>query len=406
MNPIKQKAVKVRTEIPEAKQLQTFVRNLGSTEPAELYMVGTLAYINIDLLLPILSITEKWFIDNSVRYDPEIFEIPHYVVIKKGIYVNKYGITKLIAQSREAVAFKLQDYIYEVIYKLEKNGTVTMSEIDSRKELERTILHYQEVQNRNLEELKEYEDEMRSLELNIYELNAKNEQLIIESKHKDELIHEYEEELNRLTGICNILGKYVKKKKPNCEALDDIDIESDEDINASDATIAIESLKQSKKALRKLETKRGLSETKRGLSETKRGLSETKRGLSETKNIKTEKKVIREKEQSRKKNSNFYLIRSNEPFYQDYYRWAIKTELPTQPINAVSHEHEELLYDSYIDYSKAVLNGYCIPNPSYMFIYYRDLHIDAQTNKIISLLLIASVFRSEDIDAIINQNGW
>ena len=389
------KAIRVRTEIPEAKQLQVFVRSLGSSEPAELYMVGNLAYINIDLLLPILSVAEKWFLNNATECTGDTLDVPHYVRLKKGIYVNKYGITKLIAQSKEAVAFKLQDYIYEVIYKLEKNGTVSMGDIESRKELERAITNYQEVQSRNLEELKEYEDEIRRLELTIYELTTKNEQLNVDCKHKDELIEEYEDEISKLMGICRTLGKYVKKKKPESTIIDDLELEcsSDEDITVQEASDANDMFKKSKKSIKKIKEKG---------NEWKR--SDESKKDSESK--KSDKQDTQRSGSSKIKNAVKYLIRSNEPFYQDAYRWSIKTEMPKNSINTLSIDHEEMLYDTYKEYSKAVLRGECISNPSYMFIHYADLHIDQRSTKIVTAMLAASVFRTEDIDIIISQNGW
>ena len=389
------KAIRVRTETSESKQLQVFVRNLGATETAELYMVGNLAYMKINLLLQLLSVSEKWFINNSVEYTFDSLEIPHYIKLKKGIYVNKYGITKLISQSKEAVAFKLQDYIYEVIYKLEKNGTVSMDDIESRKELERTLVQFQEVQDRNLEELKEYDINVKTLELELYEATLKAERLRVECKYKEELIQEYEDDTNKLINACSILGKYVKKKKPAATLIDDlnvddiVDFDSDDDVTHQDALDALATFKKTKKDIKHIRERPQVSETKN---------AERPKEVSIISDASTK---------SIKKYPISYLIRSNEPFYQDAYMWAIKSEIPTKcSINTLSYDNEELLYESYKEYSKGVISGECKPNHGYRFVHYADLRIDVHSKKIVSMMLSASVFRIEDIDIIISQNGW
>jgi hypothetical protein len=128
--PMKASAVK-KTD-PAARQLVVFMKTLGITKKTEIYMYGEYAYINADLITPVLSVSTNWLKKNAEH-------MVHYIIIKKKVFVNKYGLTKLLAQSREAVAFQLQDYIYEVIYKLETDSVVIKDDVVTRKTLVKTL---------------------------------------------------------------------------------------------------------------------------------------------------------------------------------------------------------------------------------------------------------------------------
>jgi len=59
----------------------------------------------------------------------------HYILRKNKVYVSKYGITKLIANSNEPITYDLQDYIYEMLYKLESRGVISVNDIKSREKI-------------------------------------------------------------------------------------------------------------------------------------------------------------------------------------------------------------------------------------------------------------------------------
>ena len=174
IKPNNTKAIKVTDSTPETSQLETFINNLGIDKKAELYLYNNQAFINVDIIMQILSVDPKWFIKNS--------ESPtHYITIKKQIYVNKYGLTKILAQSKEAVAFQLQDYIYEVIYKLETNKFVHQDDIESRAMLAKTLAEldiYKTVEDNNKLMLSESEHELKQLETDYAILQQDNNKLL------------------------------------------------------------------------------------------------------------------------------------------------------------------------------------------------------------------------------------
>ncbi len=112
----------------QSNQLATFVASLGIKDNIELYLCGKCVYINISVVLPVLSVDIEWFRKNA--------EIPtHYIIIKKNVYINKYGMTKLLGQSKQPAAYVLQDYLYELFYKVETEGSVCKEDVVSRKKL-------------------------------------------------------------------------------------------------------------------------------------------------------------------------------------------------------------------------------------------------------------------------------
>jgi hypothetical protein len=109
-------------------QLDIFTQSFGVKEKTTLYMYGKHVYINADLILPVLSVDETAFKKSARNY-------AHYIVIKKKLYVNKYGLTKLLAASEKEAVYMLQDYIFEVIYKIETEGSNAVEYVDSHEQL-------------------------------------------------------------------------------------------------------------------------------------------------------------------------------------------------------------------------------------------------------------------------------
>ena len=124
--------VRIKDSDENTGPLEIFIRDLlgvsTNEKIIEIYMYNDQAYIIADPLVPILGVQLQWFEKNAVNPT-------HFIKIKRRIFVNKYGLTILIAHSKEQVAFTLQDYIYETIYRLEKHGSIKTSDIQARKEL-------------------------------------------------------------------------------------------------------------------------------------------------------------------------------------------------------------------------------------------------------------------------------
>jgi hypothetical protein len=155
------------------KQLDIFTKNLGVVEKITLYMYGKHAYINADLILPVLSINETTF-KKSARNGI------HYIVIKKKLYVNKYGLTKILAASEEETVYMLQDYIFEIIYNLENGGSVDIKNVDSHEQLCMKMAEI-EVQDialiTNKNELHKMADQLAGLSNDYYVVESENTKL-------------------------------------------------------------------------------------------------------------------------------------------------------------------------------------------------------------------------------------
>lgn len=242
MSTKKSTVIKITKSSDQTAQLETFVNNLGVKQKVEIYKKGTQYYINVDLILPVLSVGLQWFLDNAES-------TIHYIVVKKRVYVNKYGLTKLLAQSKEKVAFQLQDYIYEVIYKLEKNKTVSTSDIESRKQLALTMAEldvYRATEDRNLLliETKDYEIKTLSSDIAVLEgdfadLKDKYNQLI-------EMNNSLSEENRYFSDITKKMAKYIKHcTKAQIDEVYEID-DSDEDAEFVDKQRITRDAQQSK----------------------------------------------------------------------------------------------------------------------------------------------------------------
>jgi hypothetical protein len=201
----KPKRIKQSTE--QTKQLETFLASLGVANTLNLYVYRSDTYLNIDILLPVLSVDLKWFIKNS--------EAPmHYIKLPDGYYVNKYGITKLLAQSKQAVAFLLQDYLYELLYITETKGYVKASDLKTRDALadclEDSCALIDELKQNNTQLHSDYciqEMENEEHKKKILELESANDALSKENEH--------------LKDVANKLAKYVRIKHPNEQDLPD-----------------------------------------------------------------------------------------------------------------------------------------------------------------------------------------
>ncbi len=226
------KASRVKTSTPETKQLEIFIQTLGVNIKPNLYRCDNLIYINVDIITPVLGVNITNFTKRSVQKI-------HYIVIKKQVYVNKYGLTKIIAESIEPVAFQLQDYIYEVIYKLETNGFVNKSDVVSREELCKALNDLslsqttEIIQTNTIESLNE---EIKELSNDYSSLQTDNMNLMDEKNKLTEQNQELELEIMELKKMITTLSRYVKcnSKKVSIAAREIIDEYSPEDIDHLD----------------------------------------------------------------------------------------------------------------------------------------------------------------------------
>ena len=189
----------------DISQLQSFMTTLGCKKAVSFYKYNDLVFTEIDIFLPILSVDIQWFLKNSRKSI-------HYVKRGRKIYINKYGLTKLLAQSYEPCAFKLQDYIYEVIYRLETKGTVSIDDVSSRKELKRALEELDEQKNLNAtleynykaqkSQLHCMENDVEILQLQIDEQIKRNKML---SNENDDL----ERKISEIKHINHKLASYV-----------------------------------------------------------------------------------------------------------------------------------------------------------------------------------------------------
>jgi hypothetical protein len=242
-----------KVENKGSSPLEVFVKSLGVQTKAEIFLCNNTAYINIELVLLILSVELSWFIKNASS--PE-----HYIKMNNNsIYINKYGMTKLLGQSKEQVAYRLQDYIYELLYLVETKGKVSIDDVQSRHDL---IDSYHET-------LKEYKEVNDTLRCDYALTDAENSKLKTEISKLTDENEDLQDELKHITNIANKLAKYVKLKVVNppseVESLDieeyddEIDIKQVREIlsDAVQAEKLLKSGKSSKKPKRPIKSKIG-----------------------------------------------------------------------------------------------------------------------------------------------------
>lgn len=230
------KATKISTLDAKNNQLAVFVASLGVTANIELYLCSNFVYINIDVILPVLSVDVAWFKKNA--------EAPtHYIFIKKKIYINKYGMTKLLGQSKQPAAFMLQDYLYEIFYKVETEGVVVRDSVASRKKLvalSEEVATYKSMIEQTQDAVEAAREETKTLINDCATLELENTKLLDQLDQAEFNIETLTKELDIYKNIANKLAKYVrvKSKQPPDEAFSDI--LEEEDLDTSDtSTMAI-----------------------------------------------------------------------------------------------------------------------------------------------------------------------
>lgn len=250
-------AVKITATSYAAKQLQSFIESLGIKSSVSLYKYDDKVYIDMSPLIRILSVDFKDFAKTSERK-------VHYIVIKKVPYVNKYGITKLISLSKQEVAFKLQDYLYELFYLSETKGEVSHADLTTRSAFLDSISEAESLSSIIDEENKKVIDEayetIATLKCDLSVVESKYQNLLNDYKILSEKSENDVVELDNLRDISNKLARYVKiksKKPPDVvfsECLDTID-EEVSDLDEDEKKIIVKDAVESKKKIRKRITK-------------------------------------------------------------------------------------------------------------------------------------------------------
>lgn len=177
-------------DIKNTSILKNFLETIGCKTQITIYKKNSSFYINSDFIMDLLNIRKFNFSKVS------IIDI-HYIMIGQKIYISKYGITKLLANSNEPISYKLQDYIYEVLYKLEVNSVISKHDIVSRSAL--------------CGEIDTMNDKLTNTidELNNYKLNADISDEVISKKL--EYIQEIDKTNSTLHCTISILEKKINK---------------------------------------------------------------------------------------------------------------------------------------------------------------------------------------------------
>lgn len=212
--------------------LGLLMKLLGIRDNLHIYKHNNMVFIEIMPILKLLDVTQTWFINNAIRD-------VHYLIKDRLLCANKYGFTKILGQSREKISINLQDYIYDIIYKLETNGTVNiMEENKIRERLFNEVKFYQYMQDYNGSIAEKLKSDLSILQLDYQTLNDEHdklndkckeiesentklreiaETLIIKIKSHNEklLTKKISEKITQITGLDDILydDTYIEQKK-------------------------------------------------------------------------------------------------------------------------------------------------------------------------------------------------
>lgn len=330
----------VKKSTESSRQLEVFLRSLNVKENLELYSSAGLTYISIDLLLPILSVELKWFVKNA--------STPiHYIKVANKYYVNKYGITILIAHSKEAVSFKLQDYLYELLYQVETNGQVDKSDVKSREELFAII----EADQKETQLIKEDMDTLRcDYAFQVEEIQNYKENI---SRLEFEL-NDMEENYLEMKTLATKLASYVRitKKTPPKEVDSHlIDVEDEEEVD---------------------------------LEEVKKAAVKAKKDLKKNKD---KRQIIKPEEKDEP--VVYALIRSIYDTEEGLYQWSVDKNVEDKKFKEDSMEFR--LHEN-------------ISKFKWPSVWYLDLPLKKQSKRLIDLLLsIQNTWTETNMERIINE---
>ena len=209
--------------------LNAFLQTVGVDKVINLYRYSAnppeyanLTYINVEPILPILSVPLDWLRRNT--RDPR-----YYIEVNRKVYVSKYGITKLIAESREEISFKLQDYLFELLYMAETQPMVNTADLKSRTELLECI---EKITNSLTEYKAETAEEIAELRCTYGELEEENKRLNNLCIMQAAQIEGLEGELSDMRKIASALAKFARNKSkiiPKIASSESLDVSDDSD---------------------------------------------------------------------------------------------------------------------------------------------------------------------------------
>lgn len=381
-NPIK--ATRIKKTTPQTAQLETFVSSLGVQFGTELYLCNQQVYLNADVIMPILSVQMKWFLQNS--------ETPlHYIRIKtktgtSGIYINKYGMTKLLGQSKEAVAFRLQDYIYELLYKMETQDSVSKEDLVSRTKfikISEDLTMYQNAASKSAEESIELKESIESLRYDYANADSEREKLKNNVNTLQEYIKELESDVESYKTVANKLARYVriKSKNPPNEAYDEsLDVDADDDAEELDEATDLKITTDAIKARSKLKVynkhilKRASDLANSRNTETKQLTNSANANSSTTANSSSNANTSTNSSNTaitaKPATKPYTLLKSAIGDFADY-RWALSDVACTDEFKSAS-----------MDYSAGETD-----TPPADMLWYADLMLSDEKRKMISLFL-------------------
>lgn len=345
-------AKKVNDNVATAatKQLQVFTSRLGVSDKATIYMYDKRAYINARFVLPVLSVDIKKFKKSSGKL--------HYIMIKSEVYVSKYGLTRLLAASEEQAAYMLQDYIFEVIYKLETTGSVKIEDVDSRKKLceQAAQLELYEIADAtNKQTAHDVADRFRALNSDYAIVTNENEKLKRQLSDISDELDIATRDYRQLYKQAKKLARYVRFNSSNLIAevdlLDSSGDELDEDV------VNLERIK-----------------------------SDGMRAKRVVNRYNTKGKTRRSKPVTVSKKTLYYVMQGTfsygRPRGHRIYSWKIVDKLPNNDDILTVNEHK---YNSFKEFSEDYRLG-GVKQIEYDYIWYSDLYIPEANCEILKKL--------------------
>jgi hypothetical protein len=363
----KMQITKVKKPNQKSEQLQTFIKSLGVEEKIELYSYNLLVYMNADILSCILSVPLEWFVKNA--------EIPmHYIKIKSKIYVNQYGITKFIAQSKEEVSFKLQDYLYELFYQVETNGTVSVKDLKSRdefiKSMQSELKLYKSISDANNNLFNEMQSNNTILKNDYYAIELENEKLTNLVENLNLELKELNSTLNNYSNISNKLSNYITLNLENIPEDIEEDLINLDNLNNLDNLDKVDNLNN-------LNSLNNLNKTKITKVKSKTKLTNKTKVDKLTSNTKVDK-VTSNTILNSSSIEVLYIIRSVYNYSENNYKWYLTNLQPSKELIELSEDY--LIGD--IEENELIINNIVLEN-----IYYRTVNFTVEKKKAILLFL-------------------
>ena len=361
-------------------QLCKFVEALGVKEPLSVYSYQDLIYINIEFILPILLVDLKWFLKNS--------ESPtHYIKLSK-IFINKYGMTKLISQSSQPAAFRLQDYLYDLFYQVESTGYAdkTLPSRTQLFELNNQLTAYKEVNTSITQQLSELNEQIESLRADL----ATSDEEIATLKDQNATLEIAARDADHYQNIATKLAKCVryKSRKPPPEAFDEnLEIddihesdEVDDDMLESIVDDALDAKLELKRVKLAAKTTKSAKSTKTTKT-TKLANSANSANSAKTSHMCKTKCIITAAKPSKSSNY-YYIMREIEESQPGLYQWHLTDIKPDNDHTVKS--------DDYLNNDT--------DNFKYPYIHYRTLKMTAEKKDAVVLFLSLNDYNNDDIE--------